>query len=218
MWCPSPAWWLASCNVFLPALTKMTQGLQWASLVMPILSADGSSDTPDPGNCPAWFVLVPPWLLRCRELLLLAFYFSEASSSPVFQGVPVLPLFSLGLLCSHGPPSFPSLSFLFPELTHDMIPVCIMMHRPPCSPLRKLQDFVTGSLKDIRGPTPLVLDGQGHKPYLLAPLPRLFSRDQPCKVRGQLLSATKPSPLRDLRSASLLHFHGHLAWGIVTVS
>lgn len=137
---------------------------------------------------------------------------------PCFPRSPGPTLFSLGLLCSHSPPSFPSLSFLFPELTHDMIPARIMIHRPPCSPLRKLQDFVTGSLKDIRGPTPLVLDGQGHKPYLLAPLPRLFSRDQPCKVRGQLLSATKPSPMRDLRSASLLHFHGHLAWGIVTVS
>lgn len=113
---------------------------------------------------------------------------------------------------------FSSLSFLFPELTHDMIPVCIVMHRPPCSPLWKLQDFMTGSLKDSRGPTPLVLGGQGHKPFLLAPLPRLFSRDQPCRVRGQLLSATKPSSMRDLRSASLLHFHGHLAWGIVTVS
>lgn len=24
---PDPAWWLASCGVFLPALTKMTKGL-----------------------------------------------------------------------------------------------------------------------------------------------------------------------------------------------
>lgn len=49
---PHPAWWLASCDVFLPALTKMTKGLRGASLVMPILSEDSSFNTFDPSNCP----------------------------------------------------------------------------------------------------------------------------------------------------------------------
>ena len=55
-----------------------------------------------------------------------------------------------------------------------MISISILMHRPPDSPPWELQACVIDNLEDSRGPTtPLVLGGQGHKPFLFAPLPKL---------------------------------------------
>lgn len=69
--------------------------------------------------------------------------------------------------------SFPSLPLSFSQ-SLLMISISILMHRPPDSPPWELQACVIDNLEDSRGPTtPLVLGGQGHKPFLFAPLPKL---------------------------------------------